>query len=36
MPFVIEPSHIQEAQIRAAATAGAEDPGSDSERLDIV
>jgi hypothetical protein len=36
MPLGIEPPHVEEPQIGAAAAAGAEDPGADRQRLDVV
>jgi hypothetical protein len=32
----VQPAHVQEAQIGAAAAARPEDPGTDGERLDVV
>ncbi len=36
MPLGIEPAHVEEAKIRAAAAAGAKDPGPDRKGFDIV
>jgi hypothetical protein len=36
MSLGIEPPHIEEPQIRAAAAPGAEDPSADCQRLNIV
>jgi hypothetical protein len=36
MSLGIEPPHVEEPQIGAAATSGAEDPSADCERLNIV
>jgi hypothetical protein len=36
MSLGIEPPPVEEPQIGAAAAPGAEDPGADCERLDIV
>ena len=34
--LAIEPPHVQERQVRAAAATGAENPGADRERFDLV
>ena len=34
--FTIEGAHVQQRQIGIAATAGAEDPGADGQRFDVV
>ena len=34
--LAIEPAHVDEPVIRAAAAAGAQDPGTDRQRFDIV
>ena len=36
MPLGVEPAHVEQAEIRTAATAGAQDPGADRQRLDVV
>ena len=36
VPLGIEPPHVEEPEIRAAAAAGAEDPGADREAFDVV
>ena len=36
VPLGIKPAHVEEAEIRAAAAAGAEDPGADREAFDVV
>src|SRR6516162_10393279 len=36
MPLGVEPAHVEEPGIRAATAAGAEDPGADRQRLDVV
>jgi L-alanine-DL-glutamate epimerase-like enolase superfamily enzyme len=36
MSLGIEPPHVEEPQIGAAAAPGAEDPSADRERLDVV
>ena len=36
VPRGIQPAHVEQTEIRAAAAAGAEDPGADCQRLDVV
>ena len=36
MALGVEAAHVEEPEIGAAAPAGAEDPGADRERLDVV
>ncbi len=35
-PLCVEPAHIEQAEIGAAAAAGAQNPGADGEAFDIV
>ncbi len=34
--FLVEGPHVEQGQVRAAAAAGAQHPGADGQRLDIV
>ncbi len=36
VPFGVKPAHVQEPEIGTPATAGAEDPGADRQRFDVV
>ena len=36
MAFLVERPHVQQRQIRIAAAAGAQDPGADGQRFDVV